>query len=294
MGRSRLMIAAFLAIVAVAATVMLGDGGGTAPATAGGADAPTAGAVLASAPSRPYPSRAQIRDAKRFARGRAGSVSFAVIGPHRDSTALHGRTARIQYSSASLSKAMLLAGYLRAHKRLSRAANGELKAMITLSDNHAADAIYAAVGDQGLCKVARRAGMRDFEPTPGFWGGAHITAADMARFFYRLEDNLGRRHRRYGLKLFAGVVSYERWGIPAGAGRGWSVWFKGGWRPGGGENSSGAVSHQAALLRYRDGTRVAIAVLTDQAPREDAGYSTIEGIATRLLNPPPGGHASGG
>ena len=37
-----------------------------------------------------------------------------------------------------------------------------------------------------------RAGMTDFEPTPGFWGGAQITAADMARFFDRLDQNLRR------------------------------------------------------------------------------------------------------
>lgn len=294
MGRSTPLIVALLVLVALGATALLAGGGETTPATAGDDDSRVAEAHAPSAPRDPYPSRAQVRDAKRFARGSGGSVSFAVIGPHGKTTALHGRTTRMQYSSASVSKSMLLAGYLRSHERIGAAAKGELRAMITLSDNDAANAIYASVGDDGLRKVAHRAGMRDFEPTPGFWGGAQITAADMARFFYRLEDNLGRRHRRYGLKLLASIVSYERWGIPAGAGGGWTVWFKGGWRPGGTENSSGAVSHQAALLRYRDGTRVALAVLTDQTPGEGAGYSTIEGIAKRLLNPPPRSRASGG
>lgn len=292
MGRSTPFIVASLAAGVLGGMALLAGGKGTSPATAG--DGGPGVAETAVATGDPYPSRAQIRDAKRFARGRGGSVSFAVIGPHGKTGALHGRAARMRYSSASVSKAMLLAGYLRAHKQIGAAAKGELRSMITVSDNDAADAIYAPVGDQGLRKVARRAGMRDFEPAPGFWGGAQITAADMARFFYRLEENLGRRHRRFGLKLLASVVSYERWGIPAGAGRGWSVWFKGGWRPGGSENSSGAVSHQAALLRYRDGTRVAIAVLTNQTPGEGAGYSTIEGIAKRLLNPPPRRRASGG
>lgn len=294
MGRAKSLIAALMVVGALGAVGLLAGGGGTSPATAGDDDS-KAPPVRASAPRRaPYPSRAQVRDAKRFARGSGGSVSFAVIGPNGKTTALHGLTPRMQYSSASVSKSMLLAGYLRSHKRISAAAKGELRAMITLSDNDAANAIYASVGDEGLRKVARRAGMRDFEPTPGFWGGAQITAADMARFFYRLEDNLGRRHRRYGLKLLASIVSYERWGIPVGAGRGWTVWFKGGWRPGGTENSSGAVSHQAALLRYRDGTRVALAVLTNLTPGEGAGYSTIAGIAKRLLNPPPRSSASGG
>ncbi len=49
--------------------------------------------------------------------------------------------------------------------------------MITYSDNRAADAVYAQVGDDGLEEAARRAGMDDFEATPGFWGGDKITPA---------------------------------------------------------------------------------------------------------------------
>ncbi len=275
---SALALGAAAAVAAAAG----GCGGGAAAVTPGGEER------AAKSPPRtdPYPSQEQVRDAKRFARTRSGSVSFAVIGPFHGDTKLRGRDPRTQFSSASVTKAMLLAAYLRSHKKLSPEAKGLLRPMITASDNDAAGAIYSQVGDEGLRKVARRAHMRDFEPTPGFWGGAQITAADMARFFYRLEDNLGKRHQRYGMKLLAGIVSSERWGIPDGAGEGWSIWFKGGWRPGGTENSSGAVTHQAALLRYKDGTRVAIAVLTNETPGSE-GYGTLAGIAERLLHPAP-------
>jgi beta-lactamase class A len=280
----RLVPVLVLGVAAAAAGPGLSGCGGASTATAGDDDSKASKA--AGPRQEPYPSQARVRDAKRFARGRPGSVSFAVIGPFRGSTKLRGRDVRTQFSSASVTKAMLLAAYLRSHKNLGVEAKGLLRSMITVSDNDAANAIYAQVGDEGLRRVARRAGMRDFEPTPGFWGGAQITAADIARFFYRLENNLGKRHQRFGMKLLASIVSFERWGIPAGAGSGWSVWFKGGWRPGGGDHSSGAVSHQAALLRYRDGTRVAIAVLSDEAPGSE-GYGTIEGIARRLLHPAP-------
>ena len=110
--------------------------------------------------------------------------------------------------------------------------------MITYSDNRAADAVYAQVGDEGLEEVARRAGMRDFEPTPGFWGGDQVTAADLARFFFRLEANLPGPHRAYAKGLLARITPVERWGIPQAIGHGWSVWFKGGWRP------AGAGGHQ--------------------------------------------------
>jgi beta-lactamase class A len=272
--------------VAAAAAVPGLSACGTAGTATAGDDEPKD--ATAAPPRRSlYPSQSQVRSAKRFAAGRPGSVSFAVIGPARGTTKLRGRAQGAQFSSASVTKAMLLAAYLRSHKKLSPEAKGLLRAMITVSDNDAAGAIYAQVGDEGLGRVARRAGMRDFEPTPGFWGGAQITAADMARFFFRLEDNLGKRHQRFGMKLLASIVTFERWGIPDGAGGGWSVWFKGGWRPGGEDHSSGAVSHQAALLRYRDGTRIAIAVLTNETPGEGEGYGTIEGIAQRLTHPAP-------
>lgn len=129
--------------------------------------------------------------------------------------------------------------------------------------------------------------MSDFEPTPGFWGGDRITASDMARFFYRLDANLPRRHRAYGKRLLARITPVERWGIPQAIGRGWTIWFKGGWRPPGGQHNSGPVTHQAALLEHRRGERVALAVLTDEAPWGGGGFEAIEGVARRLFSSPP-------
>lgn len=233
----------------------------------------------------PYPAKSDIREAKRLATAGEGSVSFAVIGPGGE---IKGSEERLQYSSASVSKAMLLAAYLRSHKgRLDSGISSTLRSMITASDNAAASSIYSIVGDEGLEKVADRAGMKDFEPTPGFWGGAQITAADQARFFFRLEHNLEGPHMKFGKSLLASIIEGQRWGIAEAAGGAWEIWFKGGWRPGSMEGTSGAATHQAALLRHKTtGTRVAVVVLTTQQP--GAGYETIEEIARVLLNPQPG------
>lgn len=226
-----------------------------------------------------------MRRAQRFAA--AQGVSFAVIDR---SLGLRGYDSDQQFSSASVSKALLLAAELRRLTREGRPLDGGTRAllepMITYSDNSAADAIYAQVGDEGLSEVADRAGMRDFEPTPGFWGGDQITAADMARFFYRLDANLPAAHRAYAERLLAHVIPSERWGIPQAIGRGWSIWFKGGWRPPGETDNSGPVTHQAALLRHRRGERVALAVLTNESPG-GTSYAAIEGIAKRLLSTVP-------
>jgi len=240
-------------------------------------------------PRIPYPPPRAIRGAQEFAASR-GDVSFAVIDA---SIGLRGYDVDRQFSSASISKALLLAAELRRLDRDGLPLDSEirelLEPMVTYSDNDAADTVYGEVGDEGLEEVARRAGMRDFEATPGFWGGDQITAADMARFFYRLEANLAGPHRAYAKRLLADIAPVERWGIPQAAGHGWSVWFKGGWRPAGQEHTTGAVTHQAALLVHRGGERVALAVLSDEAPGDEGGFAAIEGVTERLLSTPPPG-----
>jgi hypothetical protein len=236
-------------------------------------------------PRGAYPPPAAIRRAQDFAATRG--ISFAVIDR---SIGLRGYDHDRQFSSASVSKALLLAAELRRLEREGLPLDGETKAllepMITYSDNGAADAIYAQVGDAGLEEVASRAGMRSFEAVPGFWGGDQITASDIARFFYRLEANLPGPHRRYAMRLLTAITPVERWGIPEAIGRGWSIWFKGGWRPPGEEQTSGTVTHQAALLEHRRGERLALAVLTEEPPGSSS-FATIEGIAELLLRSPP-------
>jgi beta-lactamase family protein len=233
-----------------------------------------------------YPPPRAIRSAEGFAAAR-GDVSFALID---SSVGQRGYDPDRQYSSASVSKALLLGAELRRlereHLPLDQGTKAILEPMVTYSDNRAGDAIYARVGDAGLEDVARRAGMQSFEVTPGFWGGDKVTAADLARFFYRLDANLPRRHRRYAKSLLARITSVERWGIPEAIGRGWSIWFKGGWRPSGQEDTSGPVTHQAALLVHRGGERLALAVLTDEAPGA-GGIDAVQSIAKRLLSKPP-------
>ena len=57
-----------------------------------------------------HPWAERIRDASRYLRARSGSASFAVID---ERGRIHGYRRAVQYSSASLVKAMLLVAYLR-------------------------------------------------------------------------------------------------------------------------------------------------------------------------------------
>jgi beta-lactamase class A len=195
-----------------------------------------------------------------------------------------------QFSSASVSKSLLLAAELRRVREedesLDEGTRSLLEAMITYSDNDAASSVYSLVGDEGMERVAEDAGMRSFEVTPGYWGGAQVTAADLALFFAGLDRNLRGRHRDYAKGLLANITSTQRWGIPEAAGPEWRVYFKGGWRPPGTTENSGSVTHQAALLRHRTGRAIGLAVLTDLSPGETS-YGVIEGITERLLADSP-------
>jgi hypothetical protein len=280
--RIRLWLIAAIALIAAA---LLAAGG--LPAAEGGSKERDRSSAKKVWPPINYPPRRAIRRAQEFAAAR-GEVSFALIS---SSAGRYGYDVDRQYSSASVSKALLLAAELRRLEReglpLDASTRALLEPMITYSDNRAADAIYARVSDGGLEEVAGRAGMGSFEVTPGFWGGNQVTAADLARFFYRLDANLPVRHRAYAKRLLAGITPVERWGIPQAIGRGWSIWFKGGWRPANQEGTSGPVTHQAALLVHRHEVRLALAVLTNEAPGTGGGFDAIEGVAERLLAEPP-------
>jgi beta-lactamase class A len=229
---------------------------------------------------RPTPTVSAMRKAWKFARRRGGQVSFAVVDTAgRIRTRDGGRL----YVSASVVKAMLLVAELRRlHQErlpLDPATAELLEAMITYSDNDAADSIYARVGDPGLLAVAHAARMRRFT-VAGYWGNAQVTAADLAHLFSRLRTLLPRPYRRVGLGLLASVIPGQRWGLPRAARGSWTVYFKGGWRA----TERGELVHQAAWLK--DGHReLAIAVLTDAQPSQLHAIHTVRGIADRLLEP---------
>lgn len=233
----------------------------------------------ASAAFRAAPTTESLTRASAYAAGRRGEVAFAVIG---GDGALSGRDLDRPFRSASVVKAMLLVAYLDASERRSRrlvtTEEGLLGAMVRESDNAAADSIYAAVGSEGLERLAERAGMRSFEARPA-WGNSTITAADQARYFHRLPAVIPPAHRGFASRQLGGVVESQRWGIPRATPGGWKVLFKGGWRP----TPSGALVHQVARLEAPHGPHLALAILTEGNPSHHYGTDSVEGIAARVV-----------
>ena len=264
---------------------------GTDPGPAAAVDAPTATAPEPRGGHRRGDRRerpahraaarrhARIARAGEYAAAREGRVAFAIVEPDGR---LHGRNEHERFQSASAVKALILAAELQriatAGERLDPVIAAELRRMITVSDNDAATSVFARVGPEGLDAIAHRAGMRDFRSSTT-WGASAISAADMAAMFANLGHVFPERYQRFGLGLLGSIVPEQSWGLArVGSERGWSVRFKGGWRP----DPGGAVVNQAAELR-RDGAERAIAVLTDRQPSIPYGIATIEGVAKRLL-----------
>jgi Beta-lactamase enzyme family len=216
----------------------------------------------------------------RYLQTRSGVESFAFID---DRGRLFQHRAWVRAPSASLLKAMLLVAYLNRSSVRTRALTDSdrrlLGPMIRWSDNATAGSVLNIVGAAGLNRVARRADMRHFQLRSP-WGLSTTTARDQARFFYRIDSLMPRRHRTYGMNLLRRIVVSQRWGIARVKPDGWFIHFKGGWGSG-----TGRVTHQSALLRTRT-KRIALSVITEWNPSHTYGTWTIRGIALRMLKRP--------
>src|SRR5207245_679673 len=123
----------------------------------------------------------------------------------------------------------------------------------------------------------------------GFWGLTQITAHDETLLLWLLLRQgtvLTKADRHYELYLMSHVVPSQRWGVPAGAPRGFTVHLKNGWAPlplvtsPWFVNSIGCFTH---LDR-----NYSIVVLTQDNPDMAYGVTTIEDVAVAVhhdLNP---------
>lgn len=243
--------------------------------------APTASACEVSGtavgnPSPAVPSGAEIESAEEFLERRAGRTGFAVIDSHGR---LSGVRMHERFDSASLIKAMLLVADLRriaaAGQGLSEDDRAVLGPMIRVSDNDAASAIFAAVGESGLVSLASAARMTDFSPSPA-WGLSQISPTDQARFFAEQDSLIPRQFVSYARSLLSGIDPSQRWGIPAGVAGRYAVYFKGGWLP-----ELGIVNQAARLEGH--GETIALSILTSGGPGMEYGEETLAGTTERLL-----------
>jgi hypothetical protein len=228
-----------------------------------------------------YPGPAAVGKAAAYLSTRTGRTAFAVI----DSEArLAGVNVHSTFITASVVKAMLLVGYLRrldarGQHRVDSYSNSFLYPMIHVSDNNAATRCWSIVRDSGLFAVARAAGMTEFSISGPLWGGAMLSPADQARFFFEMDSLIPREFVGYARSLLSTIDPSQSWAIPAVARPlGYKVFFKDGSEPTG----SGQLVHQIARLEGH-GRTFSIAVMTDGDPTMQYGIDTIAGVTRALL-----------
>ncbi|MCP9489189.1 MAG: class A beta-lactamase-related serine hydrolase [Solirubrobacteraceae bacterium MAG38_C4-C5] len=278
-----LVTTAAIALAIVAASVPAGSArlsesaAATAEPPARLADLGTLAALPAPAPPSPpsRPTDADVAAAREFALDRQGTVSFAVTST-RGFVRGHERTRTAP--SASIVKAPLLIAALRevGDDPLPADLEALLEPMIRASDNAAAVAVHARIGDAAIVRLADRAQLSRLDTAAGLFE-TRVAASDLARLFVNLHELLPSRHRGEAEALLAGVVPWQRWGLPA-ALPGRVVMFKGGWRQ--------DIVHQAGVVLVGE-RRVGIAVLTTGNPSQAYGRATVEGVARRLLGRVP-------
>jgi beta-lactamase class A len=205
-----------------------------------------------------------------------------------------------RFDSASVVKVTILAALLRWHQETRTALTAHEKylatLMITQSDNNAATALWNEVGRARLQHFLNLAKMTETILGPGgYWGLTQITARDelqLLRLLTASNSVLSNASRSYELGLMARVIPSQRWGVPAGAPSGVTVYVKNGWLPratrGWRINSIGAFEGH--------GRNYMIVVLSDDNPTMAYGVDTVQRVAEvvhRDLNAglPPAGAA---
>ena len=194
--------------------------------------------------------------------------------------------------SASVVKVTILSALLRKvqeqHRTLTAQEQRLATAMITMSDNNAASALWAETGPSSLQHFLDLAGMRETQLGPdGFWGLTQITAHDemtLLRLLTSRNTVLSTASRTYVLNLMARVIPSQRWGVPAGAPTNVTVHVKNGWLP---QPTHGWRIHSIGSFSGH-GRDYMIVVLTWNNPTMTYGVNTVQAVAeviNRALNP---------
>jgi beta-lactamase class A len=224
------------------------------------------------------------RDIEAAVHGRGGTYAIRVKDPDL------GIECQLHYTehfkSASVVKATILAALLwkahHHHRSLTAYEKSLARAMITVSDNNAATALWNDVGRPSLQTFLGLATMKETVLGPGgYWGVTLLTAHDETTLLWLLlkpNPVLTTSARHYELSLMAHVVSYERWGVPAGAPAGYTVHVKNGWAP-----LDAPFWNVNSIGCFTKGSQAySIVVLTAGDPSMAYGITTIENVAVKV------------
>ena len=251
--------------------------------TPAGAPAATAPGICTSS-DQPALAAALSRRIVRALRGTEATVGIAVEDTDEDFRCRYHQWG--EFHSASVIKVITLGALLyqlqQEHQSISPEQATLATAMITESDNTSQDVLWNEIGMPALQAFVNAAGMNHTVlGTDDFWGLTEVNAHDELRLLRLLitpNTVLDASSRRYALTLMADVISWQRWGVTAGAPADMTVHLKNGWLPDPDLwdiNSIGDFTHHD--YDY------SIAILTRNDPDMAYGVDTVEAVA-KLIN----------
>jgi beta-lactamase class A len=221
-----------------------------------------------------------------FLASREGYTGVAVYEPGRG--AVFGFNDDVAFPLASVVKLHIMLAYLSAVGE-DIEVNGDellyLEAMISYSDNYAAEVIWQALGGfDSVQWMLNSSGLPEALPgLGGEWGTVGDSPANVSRLLGRLVagDVLSLRNTGIALGLLDLVESGQRWGITAGLSEeDTHVYMKDGWYPG----EEGWRVNSAGVVVPVDGRAPYVLVIfSDGAGTYDHGLETVEWVAA-LIN----------
>jgi beta-lactamase class A len=269
-----------LAVTSLAATAAL-TAGGPAHASAAATATAASSSAICTAPAKYGALATRLsKDIAAAIRGRSGSIAIRVEDVRTGVECRYNEGRRSH--SASVVKATILAALLywrqRTHTSLTSTEKREATLMIEYSDNDAATYLWNDVGHARLNQFIKAATMTETElNSGGYWGLSEITARDelqLTRLLTEHNSVLTDASRAYELNLMNHVVSYERWGVPAGAPSGLTVYVKNGWLN---DPVLWVINSIGAIEGH--GRNYKMAILTYDNPNEQYGINTVQAIA---------------
>ncbi|MGK5642985.1 serine hydrolase [Streptomyces sp. URMC 126] len=277
----RRALAASVAVAALAAAAPL--------ATAGPAAA--AGPKVVCTSAKAGLAAKLTKDITTALRGAPARSAVALEDPATRTTCSYNADAG--FDSASVIKATVLGTLLwdagRHGRQLTAWEKRQAKDMITWSDNDSTDRLWARLGSSKVTAFVKAAGMKRTVPNSGAtWGISRITAGDeqkMLGLFTKRNKLIRDKDRSYALGLMNQVVSWQRWGTPAGAPKGTKIHVKNGWM----HRSFDNRWYVHSIGAFTGGGRTyTMSVLTYGTYSDASGAKAIAGIARAVhkdLNP---------
>ena len=270
-----------LAATSLATTAALTAGGAAHASSTQTATTAATSSAICTAPAKYASIAAQLsKDIADAIRGRSGYAAIRVEDVRTGVECRYNEGHRSH--SASVVKATILAALLywrqHTHASLTSTEKHDATVMIEYSDNNAATYLWNDVGHTRMNQFIKAATMTETElNSDGYWGLSEITARDELQLMRLLTEHnsvLTDSSRTYELNLMNHVVSYERWGIPAGAPSGLTVYVKNGWLN---DPVLWVINSIGAIEGH--GRNYKMAILTYNNPSEQYGINTVQAIA---------------